>query len=253
MRERAYLHFLGTGAALSDPHRTTTMLAFTAGESALLVDAGGDLVQRMLAAGIPTEYLRALVLTHEHPDHVSGFPLFMEKMWLAGRAEPIDLYGIKPALEQAARTLASFDTSGWEGFPVTREHEVAPVQGATVYEDGDWLVTAAPGDHGVPVIALRVEHRKTGRSVAYSCDTARSQEIVHLARGADILVHEATGAFPGHSTAMDAAAVAAEAGVRRLYLVHLPPESELGENDMSRARAVFPRTEKAGELSRLEI
>ncbi|MEX0747058.1 MAG: MBL fold metallo-hydrolase, partial [Rhodothermales bacterium] len=98
----ARLHLLGTGAAVSDPHRTTTMLAFEEGRETLVVDCGGDVVQRLLAAGIDLDTIAALIVTHEHPDHVSGFPLFMEKIWLAGRRRPIDVYGIGPASSQAA-------------------------------------------------------------------------------------------------------------------------------------------------------
>ena len=111
------LHLLGTGAALSDPHRTTTMLAFADENSTLVVDCGGDVVQRLLAAGIDLTTIEALILTHEHIDHVGGFPLFMEKIWLAGRRTPIPVYGIEPALDQARRCFATFDTSRWKGLP----------------------------------------------------------------------------------------------------------------------------------------
>ena len=48
----ATLHLLGTGAAYSDPTRTTTMLAFRQDRSCLMVDCGGDAIQRLLASGI---------------------------------------------------------------------------------------------------------------------------------------------------------------------------------------------------------
>jgi len=90
----AQLHLLGTGAALSGPDRTTTMLAFSAGHSVVVVDCGGDVVQRLLAAGLDPNAISLLVLTHAHPDHVSGFPLFMEKIWLAKRRRPIPVFGL---------------------------------------------------------------------------------------------------------------------------------------------------------------
>ena len=84
------LHLLGTGAGYSEPHRTTTMLALsdhkqTDKENLLIIDCGGDVIQRVLAAGLNPFALKHLILTHAHPDHLSGFPLFMEKIWLAGR------------------------------------------------------------------------------------------------------------------------------------------------------------------------
>src|SRR5690625_115438 len=97
------LYLLGTGAAVSDAHRTTTMLAVSDGASTIAVDCGGDVIQRMMAAGIDVDTLDALIVTHEHPDHVSGFPLFMEKIWLLGRRRPIAVYGIREAIDQATR------------------------------------------------------------------------------------------------------------------------------------------------------
>lgn len=236
----ATLHLLGTGAALSDASRTTTMLAFEDGESVLVVDCGGDVVQRLLAAEVELDHVQALVVTHEHPDHVSGFPLFMEKIWLAQRRRPIPVYGPAPALSQARRVFEAFDTSGWKGLPEIRWREVPLEEGASVLEDDRWKVTASPGTHSVPVIALRVE-AKGGGSVAYSCDTERSDAVTRLARGADVLVHEASGDYGGHTTAEGAARVAAEAGAGRLVLVHLPPE--VGEEELRAARGHFERTE----------
>lgn len=228
------LHLLGTGAALSSPGRTTTMLAVSSAASTLVVDCGGDVVHRLLAAGIDLSSITALVLTHEHADHVGGFPLFMEKIWLAQRRHPIPVCGPRPALEQARRCFESFDTSGWEGLPEIRWHPVALEEGARVWEDEHWRVTAAPGRHSVPVIGLRIEDAQGDGVVAYSSDTERSDAIARLADGADLLVHEATGGFSGHTSVQDAAHVAVQANAGKLVLVHLPPE--IPEADLAEAR-----------------
>lgn len=233
------LHLLGTGAALSDASRTTTMLAFEAG-SVVVVDCGGDVVQRLLAGGIDLDRIALLILTHEHPDHVAGFPLFMEKIWLSQRRRPIPVRGPGPALEQARRIFSAFDTSGWKGLPEIEWGEVALEEAAAVWEDESWRITAAPGKHSVPVIGLRVESRESGRSVVYSSDTERTPSIERLASGSAILVHEGTGSFRGHTSMEDAAAVARDAGVDRLILVHLPPTPDPAA--LARAREVFPAT-----------
>ena len=89
-------------------------------------------------------------------------------------------------------------------------------------------------DHPVPTIGLRFEN-KAGEVLAYSCDTAISPAVVDLARNADVLIHEATGSIPGvHASAEEAAETAAEAGVERLILVHMPPamsDDDLEEDD----------------------
>jgi ribonuclease Z len=243
----ATLYLLGTGAALSDPHRTTTMLALENERGLILVDCGGDVFQRAMACGAALDRLSALVITHAHPDHVSGFPLFMEKLWLSGRADPLPVCGIMPAIDQARRVFETFDTSGWTGLPEIQWQEVLLEDGADVRDDEAFGIRATPGSHGVPVIALRIEDRIGGGSVTFSADTEPSEAVVELARGSSILVHEATGNFTGHSDASQAADVAARAGVDRLLLVHLPPAEHLGPANLARARRRFAPTEIGAE------
>jgi ribonuclease Z len=245
------LHLLGTGAALADADRTTTMLAFEGLESVLVVDCGGDVVQRLLAAGIDLDRIEAMIVTHEHPDHVSGFPLFMEKIWLAQRRRPIPVYGPAAGLAQARRTWESFDTSGWEGIPEIQWREVPLEEGAELLNDEFWRVTAAPAKHSVPTIGIRVEDRRGGGIVAYSADTAPSEAITRLARDAEILVHEAGGDHPSHTTVEAAARVAADAGARRLVLVHLPPGPS--DEELGRARQHSADSEYGSDGGRYEF
>src|SRR5690606_12085249 len=126
------------------------------------------------------------------PDHVSGFPLLVEKLWLLGRRAPIPIYGPAPTLDVARTLFDAFSTEKWEGLPRRAWHEVAMEAGAPVFADDALTVTAAPVDHPVPTIGLRFEG-VSGSVLAYSGDTAKCTNVVHLARGADLLVHEATG------------------------------------------------------------
>jgi len=246
------LHLLGTGAALSDPHRTTTMLAVSddaAPANTLVVDCGGDVLQRLQACGRSIDEVDGLIVTHAHMDHASGFPLFMEKIWLDGRDRPLPVCGIEPARAQAQRLWDAFAPvhEGWDGIPPIDWRTVPHEHGAPVWTQAPWAVTAAPVDHGDTAnVGLRVEHAGGDGVLAYSCDTAPTSSVVDLAQGADVLVHEANGVGDGHSTAAGAAEVAAEAGVDRLLLVHLPPGDK--STALREARQVFPHTDLGAEL-----
>ncbi|MFO7545271.1 MAG: MBL fold metallo-hydrolase [Trueperaceae bacterium] len=237
------LHLLGTGAALSGKERTTTMLALEGRDALVVIDCGGDAAQRMLVSGLDLNRVTALVVTHEHADHVAGFPLLMERLWLAGRTRPLDVFGIAPALAQAKRVHDAFDTATWPAYPEIRYHEVAHVEDAPVIADDDFEIRATPGEHAVPVVGLRVRDVRGGGVLAYSCDTERCAAITRMARGADLLVHEATGAWHGHSSALDAAEVAQAAGAERLVMVHIPPVADDGDAMLLEARERFSRSE----------
>ncbi|HKL88936.1 MAG TPA: MBL fold metallo-hydrolase [Salinibacter sp.] len=248
-----HVHLLGTGAAISDPHRTTTMLAVSDDASpsrTLVVDCGGDVLQRLLSCDLPIDSVEGLIVTHAHMDHTSGFPLLMEKVWLDGRDRPLPVMGIEPALAQAHRLWDAYEPvhTGWDDLPPIDWREVPHERDASVWTGAPWTITAAPVDHGdTPNIGLRFQHGPSGNVLAYSCDTAPTDSVVHLAEGADILVHEANGGeSDNHSTAAGAARVAKEAGADRLLLVHLPPGDK--SDALREARSIFPHTDLGDEL-----
>lgn len=87
---------------------------------------------------------------------------------------------------------------------------------------------------------------RRGRRIAFTGDTRPGDSTVVAAGGADLLVHEATfldadrerAAETAHSTAVQAAQVAADAGVKLLALNHVAARVDAGEVERE-ARGVF--------------
>ena len=102
---------------------------------------------------------------------------------------------------------------------------------------------------------------RPGKSVAYCLDTRPCAMSVELARGVDLLIHEATYTEEfaveareyGHSTAAQAAQTARDAGARRLLLTHFSTRFPDPTPLLDEARAIFPDTILAGDLMEIEV
>jgi ribonuclease Z len=103
---------------------------------------------------------------------------------------------------------------------------------------------------------------RPGRTVVYSGDTRPHPALAEAARGADLLVHEATfggdelerARETGHSTAAEAARLALDAGVRRLVLTHISPRYTRDAPELlAEAQAIFPNTVVARDGMTVEV
>jgi ribonuclease Z len=107
-----------------------------------------------------------------------------------------------------------------------------------------------------------VGDRRPGRRLVVTGDTRPCEATIEAARGADLLVHEATfgeeeadrARETGHSTAREAAEVAKAAGVRRLALTHLSARYSRDASELEReAKAVFRNVLVAKDGLELEV
>ncbi|MGO9078896.1 MAG: MBL fold metallo-hydrolase [Streptosporangiaceae bacterium] len=197
----------------------------------LVLDLGtGALGALQRAAGLAE--IDAICLSHQHPDHCLDMCSYAvaRRYHPAGPMPRIPVYGPARTQERLARAMG-LDP----GTTMTEAFEFVTLQPGPA-EIGPLRITAAHMNHPVETFGFRIEH--DGVALAYSADTGVCDELVTLARGADVLLSEASfldgpGLPEGlHLTAGQAGAHAARAGAGRLVLTHLVPG-----NDRERSRA----------------
>lgn len=203
----------------------------------MLVDLGNGALGA-LQRHAPLDGVDAVCLSHLHADHC----LDLCSYWVArthhpgGPLPPIPVYGPPGTASRLARAC---DLAGSADMAQAFDF-VSLSPGAR--QIGPFEVTLARMNHPVETFGFRIGH--AGRRLAYSADTGESAELVRLARGADLLLCEASFLErPGlpadlHLTARRAAEHAARADVARLMLTHLAPWNDPAES-LAEARQAF--------------
>ena len=80
------LIFLGVNGSLQDTDSGNTSLLLMGRKGSLAVDLSCN-IGTLVNAGVD-----AVILTHEHIDHVYGLPSLLHQMWIAGRRKALDIY-----------------------------------------------------------------------------------------------------------------------------------------------------------------
>jgi ribonuclease Z len=218
----AKIIILGSAGGVPDDEHEGTHLAVVDRSKTVLVDCSGNPMARMKQAGIALDAIEDLVLTHFHPDHMYGVPMLLMGMWLLKRTKPLTVHGLRPTLSRLRRMMDLFGWRNWANFYEINFHQTPTKPLTPILETETMLVLASPVQHLIPTIGLRFEFATEGRSAAYSADTEPCPGVIGLARGVDVLIHEAMGEGKGHTSPRQAGETAASAGVRRLYLIHYP-------------------------------
>lgn len=245
------LTVLGCSGSGPGPRSPASGYLVHAGGTRLLLDLGNGAFGA-LQRHLDPWALDAAVLSHLHADHCAD----MSNLVVHRRYHPAPPAGAVAlpvyAPDGAAERLAAAYAASAEELGETDLSDVLdfrPVAGGgTVGGPGGGVVLrAAPVEHPVSAYAVRLEHG--GASLVYSGDTGPSAGLVELARGADVLLCEASWphVVPGrwdepppglHLSGRQAGEHATAAGVGRLLLTHVPawcdPAAHLAE-----ARAAF--------------
>lgn len=220
--------FLGTGTsqgmpvvgcpcpvcASGDPrdHRLRTSALLRLGERALLIDAGPDLRQQLLRARV--DRLDAVLLTHEHMDHIGGIDDLRALNYRMKR--PMDIHASAATLRAVERVYAyAFAPDRYPGVP---ELELKPIEGRAFAAGGVDLEVIHVMHQRMPVLGFRIG------GLAYITDAkTMADEEVERIRGAHTLVLNALRIepHPSHLNLREALALVERIAPRQAFFTHI--------------------------------
>lgn len=287
------LTLLGTqGGPNANLQRGETASLLEVDDTAYLVDCGYGTLRALMQTPVSYLTIGSIFLTHLHDDHVADLVALLGHQWTQGRVDPTRVYGpygtdelVRAALQfqkantrirmlDEARTLDPASVFGGSVLAATD----TPAQ---VFSDEHVRVSSVSTTHypaamlrELPDRALAYRFDCPDRSIVFSGDTAYSENLVGLARGADVLLCEvmdegsmermftgmlASGKYGDnpqgilhhilntHCTTEQAGRMASEAGVGTLVMNHILPGNinvEVGDQQyIDGARRFF-----AGEI-----
>jgi len=286
------LVLLGTaGAPLPVAGRGGTSSAVVVDGRVFVVDCGRGAPSAYVGAGLDFGRLEAVFLTHLHIDHVGDLPGMILYPWgVRTGVAPLRVYGpprpaslpdgdaafrrqtiIHPEVPAPGTTDLVADILAGSAYhlnvmPLDAHMPDAgqlvqaadiPVGDAgggpvTVLDDGAIRVTAVAVTHGRAVPALGYRFDTADGSVVFAGDTTVNDDLIALARGADILVHqvadldylrrhgmdeaELARMHALHTDVTEVGGVAERAGVGELILNHYLPgdPAAVSEDDWAR-------------------
>jgi ribonuclease BN (tRNA processing enzyme) len=197
-----------------------------------------SLVDSTVADGVD-----AVIVSHEHPDHMVDLHGLFRARWFGRRdAPPVPMYAPPGVLEMLV------GLEGGDSATIQRVFAFYPLPAAP-YQVGPFRLESWLLPHFVPNAGVRLSTPEL--TLAYTGDTGPDEALVDLGHDADLYVMEATDrdqqpeaplAPTGpkmHLSARDAGVAAARAGARRLLLTHFWPGNDRGAS-LASAAEVFP-------------
>lgn len=239
---------LGSGTPIPNPFRSGPAVVVLAQGQPYLVDFGPGVVRRAVAAqqqglrALDIRKLTRVFVTHLHSDHTAGYPDLIFTPAVAGRVDPLQVYGppgirhMTEAVQEAFREDVGMrrrqkERRDMRGYGV-ESHEVEP---GLVYQDDAVKVIAFAVEHGSWEHAYGYRFETPDRTIVISGDTAPTDAVIEACNGCDVLVHEVyckAGLDQGpaiwqsyhpayHTSSVELARIAEKARPKLLVLYHV--------------------------------
>jgi ribonuclease Z len=228
-----------------------------------LCDVGAGTTERLCELGIPLKAVENMFFTHHHPDHNEGYMRWVIASWMHGRKN-LSIVGPPKTKKFHETTLGFFEDelhfrNEKLGHPIKAMYtdDIQEFKGSNTFDFKGVKVTTAEMTHNEYCIGFRFD--VDGKSIVVSGDTSYDEDLIKLAKGADVLIMDSglvanngliaafdplpegdpnkgkmpprppakTGApelrVPNHPEPGTVARIAVETNVKKLVFTHYPP------------------------------
>lgn len=248
LRRETRVVVLGTGTPIPDARRAGPSIAVIHKGETYLFDIGAGSIRNAVTArykyDIPSLYplqICCVFITHMHSDHTMDLSELAFDLWWR-RVEPLRVWGPTGLKQMTAGMYAMMApdietrSSGSQPLPNPKSYEVdvTEITAGVVFEKEDLVIEAFSVSHGEVEPAFGYRITTAEKTIVISGDTAYSEKLLEMSRGADLLFHEVisdsglanTSEYfqayhkKSHTTASDVARLASEAKPDKLVLYH---------------------------------
>jgi ribonuclease BN (tRNA processing enzyme) len=209
------------------------------GDNAVLIDCGNGVFGKLRRFRDYTT-LDAIVISHLHADHFLDLVPYAYALTYAPRQQPVPV-ARWPGVEHPARPRLIVPHGATEAFRrivgtwgpedlIENAFRIEEYDDSTVPRVGSIEIHFHPVPHFTETFAICATSQNGGGTLAYGADCRPTDEIVEFARGADLLIMEATLPRPertgerGHLTPREAGEHGRAAGAKRLVITHISDE-----------------------------
>ena len=186
---------LGTGTPFPRRGQACPCIFVEAGDHKFLLDCGPGAPANFTSLEIPFAYVDKVFLTHHHVDHIGGLDHFWIGGWTYGRRTPLRVWGPAgtDAIIEHFKGIYEWDIETRRRVFETlagSEIECAEYDEGVVYDDDGLKITAFIVDHTPPQNTYGFRIEAAGRTLVFSGDTKKCQNLIDHAQDADVIIHE---------------------------------------------------------------
>jgi ribonuclease BN (tRNA processing enzyme) len=247
------LTVLGSGCARASTERGQAGYVVRSGETQVAIDFGSGTLGRTVRAGLRPEHSAALLVTHVHPDHITDLVavLFEIKYQSSSRREPLVVYGPPAFTPVFDHVMSAFGQ-----WCIGETYDVVPREvESEAFAVGSLTIRPFPVRHSVPALGYRLTCH-AGRTLVFTGDAGWEPELVEHARGANLLVADASaveGDGVHHLDLARVSSLAESARVDRVLLTHLSEEVDAVDAVALVRNGFRGGVAKAQDLARYEV